>query len=81
VSPTVGAVVRRLGVVGARRQSRDVVGSLRLEVEDDETVGDKVVDRVESLFADKVLSVIVQSEVLCRSFEPVQCHPTLSSPS
>ena len=69
---TVGAVVGRLGVVGARRQRRDVVGSLRLEVEDDEPVGDQVVDRVEALVADIVLAVVVQPEVLRRSFEPVQ---------
>ena len=68
---TVGAVVRRLGVVGARGQRRDVVGRLRLEIEDNEAVSDKVVNRVEALIADEVLAVIVQPEVLRRSFEPV----------
>ena len=71
---TIGAVVGRLGVVGAGRQRRDVVGRLRLEVEDDEAVGDEVVDRVEPLVADEVLTVVVQPEVLCRSFEPAQCR-------
>ena len=71
----VGAVVRRLGVVGTRRQRRDVVGRLRLQVEDDEPVGDQVANRVEPLLADEVLAVIVQAEVLRRSFEPVQRRP------
>ena len=79
---TVGAVVRRLGVVAARRQGRYVVGRLRLEVEDDEAVGDKVVHRVKALVADEVLTVVVQAEVLRRFFEPVQCQcHSLSSAS
>jgi len=68
----VGAVVRRLGVVGAGRQSRDIVGRLRLEVEDNETVSDKIMNRVEPLVANEVLPVIVQPVVLCCSFKPAQ---------
>jgi len=68
---TVRAVIRRLGVVGARGQRRDVVGSLRLEVEDNEAVSDKVVNRVEALITDEVLTVIVEAEILRRAFEPV----------
>jgi len=71
-SSPVGVVVRRLGVVGTRRQRRDVVGGLRLEVEDDETVGNKVLNRVKPLLADKVLAVVVQPVILRRSFEPVK---------
>ena len=73
---TVGAVVRRLGVVGTGRQSRDVVSGFRLEVEYDEAVSDEVVNGIKALLADEVLTVIVQAEVLRRSFEPaVQCQP------
>jgi len=68
---TVRAVIRRLGVVGARGQRRDVVGSLRLEVENNEAVSDKVVNRVEALITDVVLAVIVKAEILRRAFEPV----------
>jgi len=71
----VGAVVRRLGVVGARRQSRDVVGRLRLEVEDNETVSDKIMNRVKPFIANEVLAVIVQPVVLRRSFKPAQFQP------
>lgn len=77
----IGAVVRRLGVVGARGQRRDVVGRLRLEVEDDKPVGDEVVNRVEALVADEVLTVVVQAEVLRRCFKPVQCRMLSSTSS
>jgi len=73
---TIGAVVRRLGVVGTGRQSRDVVSGFRLEVEYDEAVSDEVVNGIKALLADEVLTVIVQAEVLRGSFEPaVQCQP------
>lgn len=62
--------VRGLGIVGLIGERGNVIGSLGLQVEGDQSVCHQVVDVVESLFADVVLVVEVELEILRDAIEP-----------